>query len=85
MDLDKLTERLEATLRPLGLRLIDFGGVYNITAPDRDMLTREDVEAFRAVLTECGYVEVESWVASQGVSWLSDGVFAGVSFRVRPA
>jgi hypothetical protein len=81
-----LTDQLTAAL-PDHLRLHEYtNGVINLnTADDRRELTREDTDAFRAALAEAGYAEVESWVAMQGVSWLSDGVFAGVSFRVRPA
>jgi len=59
------------------------GGVFNIGARGRE-LAREDVDAVREALAELGYVEVRSWVAMQGVSWLSPGLPAGVSFEVRP-
>lgn len=82
-------ETMRAALEPLGLRLRTFGpgpDVLNlITDDDGREMTRADVDAFRALLAEHGLAEAESWVARQGVSWLSDGVFAGVSFRVRPA
>jgi len=79
-----LKEQLAAAL-PDYLREYD-NGVINLNTVDfyREMVA-EDVEAFRAALTAAGYVEVGSWVATQGMSWLSDGVFAGVSFRVRLA
>lgn len=87
MELTELADRLTAALEPRGLVLRTWGGdVFNIiTKGEAREMTNEDLDAFRAVMTECGYVEVKSWVARQGVSWLSDGVFAGVSFRVRPA
>ncbi len=56
--------------------------IINIDTRNRK-LTKGDVTALRAALAEIGYVEIESWVASQGVSWLSPGVSAGVSFRVK--
>lgn len=85
MDLTELRTRLERIMgrRGLALRFYD-NGVINMTAPVRQV-TQEDMAAFRAVLTQHGYEEAESWIATQGVSWLSDGVFAGVSFRVAPA
>jgi hypothetical protein len=65
-----------------GLYLTAYpGGVVNVCARERD-LTRADVDAVRAALGEAGYAELESWVAAQGVSWLSAGMQAGVSFRV---
>jgi hypothetical protein len=80
----KLSERLAAVL-PDHLRLHEYdNGVINLnTSDDRRELTRGDVDAFRAALTEAGYVEVKSWIAWQNKSWMSDGVFAGVSFEVR--
>jgi hypothetical protein len=56
-------------------------GVINIDGRGRE-LRREDVDAVRAALKEIGYVEVKSWVATQGASWLSSGLSAGVSFEV---
>lgn len=66
-----------------GLYLKAFSGtVINIDGRGGRRLRREDVEAVRAALTEIGYAEVDSWIPRQGVSWLSDGVSAGVSFRI---
>lgn len=59
-------------------------GVINIAGHGRE-LRRDDVDAVRAALSQIGYVEIESWVATQGMSWLSAGMPAGVSFRVEPA
>lgn len=65
-----------------GLRVNQYkNGVINVIEPD-GTLTRARLDEFRAALTAAGYREKESWVASQGVSWLSDGVFAGVSMRL---
>ena len=58
------------------------GGVVNIDRREGD-LQRADVDHLRAALTELGYEELESWMPRQGMSWLSDGVGAGVSFRVK--
>jgi hypothetical protein len=57
--------------------------VINVGACGRD-LTRTDVDAVRAALTEAGYSEVKSWIAAEGMSWLSDGVRT-VSFKVEAA
>ena len=84
-DLKKLIEQPgEGLLWFDGLRIEKYtNGVLNVI--DRDhTLTRPRLDQFRAALTAAGYREKESWVASQGVSWLSDGVFAGVSMRVEP-
>lgn len=78
-------EQLTAAL-PEHLRLNEYNsGIINMVTTGGREMTREDVDAFRVALTGVGHVEVESWVTTQGASWLSDGVFAGVSFRVRPA
>lgn len=79
-----LTERLAAAL-PGHLRLNQYdSGVINMTTADGREMVREDVDAFRSALTGAGYAEVKSWVATQGMSWLHPGLFAGVSFEVRP-
>lgn len=57
--------------------------IVNVDARERE-LTASDVDAFRAALNELNLVEVNSWVATQGASWLSPGQSAGVSFQVRP-
>ena len=54
--------------------------IVNIYALSRE-LTKADVDAARIVLVREGYTEVRSWLASQSVSWLSDGVHS-VSFEV---
>lgn len=84
-DLKKLIESNSKGFLDLdGLRVSRFAnGVLNVIEKD-ETLTRPRLDQFRAALTEAGYREKESWVASQGVSWLSDGVFAGVSMRVEP-
>jgi hypothetical protein len=56
--------------------------VVNVTARDRGLLV-EDVDAVRAALAAAGFTEVQAWEAVQGMSWLSPGVSAGVSFRVQ--
>lgn len=68
-----------------GLYLTVFNdSVINLAPRDRE-LTRDDVDTVRAAIARIGMREVESWLARQGVSWLSDGVFAGVSFRLSAA
>lgn len=82
-DLKNLIERPgEGLLWMDGLRIEKYqNGVLNIIERDHT-LTRPRLDQFRKALTEAGYREKESWVASQGASWLSTGVFAGVSMRV---
>jgi hypothetical protein len=58
-------------------------GVVNFRAERRNT-TRADVDAVRATLTAAGFTEVDSWVATEGASWLSDGIDS-VSIRVRRA
>ena len=57
-------------------------GVLNVMEQNQT-LTRPRLDQFRAALKEVGYNEGESWVATQGASWLCDGLFAGVSMRIR--
>jgi hypothetical protein len=57
-------------------------GVVNIDRREGD-LERADVDATRAAFAELGYDELEAWLPMTGVSWLSGGVSAGVSFRIR--
>jgi hypothetical protein len=79
-------ESMRAALATLGLRLRHSGNgatrhdVLNIVADGRET-TRADVDAFRALLAGHDLTEVESWVAGEGVSWLSDGI-TSVSFEV---
>lgn len=70
-------------LLPEGLRLTVYpGNVVNINRHTADGVQRSDVDATRAAFAKLGWTEVESWLPQQGVSWLSDGVSAGVSFRL---
>lgn len=64
-------------IRGMGADVINIGG-------GRRELIPADVEDVREALTSAGYVEVKSWIATEGMSWLSDGV-QSVSFRIRPA
>lgn len=65
-----------------GLYLTVFPGqVINVDSRTRE-LTQADLGTIRAAITEAGFAEAESWLPRQGVSWLSDGVSAGVSFRL---
>lgn len=66
-----------------GLRIEQFAnGVLNIQQRE-ETLTRERLEEFRMALHNAGYIETKSWVATQGASWLSGGVFAGVSMKIK--
>jgi hypothetical protein len=56
-------------------------GVVNVDGRDRPLRT-EDVQAVRAALAEAGYIETDAWQATQGMTLLSGGTTAGVSFRV---
>lgn len=65
-----------------GLYLTVFSdSVINIDGRTRE-LQRADVDTVRSAIVEAGYAEVEAWLPMQGVSWLSGGVSAGVSFRI---
>lgn len=65
----------------LYLRVWGEASIVNVSGRARD-LRPADVEVVRAAIGEAGYVEVDSWVATEGMSWLSDGV-KSVSFRVK--
>lgn len=70
-----------------GLRVTVFpSGVINIDRHpepvDERQLVKADVDATRAAFAELGYTETEAWLPVAGMSWLSNGVSAGVSFRV---
>lgn len=70
------------------LMLISYpvNGVLNVdTVPRTRALTSADIDEVRAALTDAGYHEIDAWVASQGGSWLTADLFAGVSFRIRRA
>lgn len=77
---------IRAALKPLGLCLRHFDNgptrhdVLNIAGNSRE-LVRADVDTFRVLLTERGLTEVKSWVAGEGISWLSDGILS-VSFEI---
>jgi hypothetical protein len=79
--MSELAEALRAKL-PQGVRLRDWFdlGVMNIVGDGRE-LAKADVDALRAALDEAGYRELESWVAREGASWLSDGI-PSVSIRI---
>lgn len=77
--LNTIDQKLTAELD--GIRLRTFADVVNISGDGRD-LTREDVERLRAVLAEAGLEEVKSWIATEGASWLSNGI-QSVSIRVK--
>lgn len=65
-----------------GLHVTTYGdGVVNVNRRDGD-LDRADVDMFRTAFKALGYQELESWLPRQGVSLMSDGVSAGVSFRI---
>jgi hypothetical protein len=67
-----------------GLHLMAFpSGVINVSGREREVM-QADLETIRAAIAEAGFTEVESWLPRQGVSWLSEGVSAGVSFRLVP-
>ncbi len=57
-------------------------GVVNVKAQDRNLM-QADRDALADALADAGYEVVRWWIPRQGVSWLSDGVRAGVSFEVR--
>lgn len=70
-----------SALLPEGLTLTVYrSGVVNV---NRSELARADVDAVRAAFAKLGWTELEAWLPVQGMSWLSDGISAGVSFRVQ--
>lgn len=78
MNMNALVDKVSDDLY---LRLLGDGDIVNFSARGRD-LTAADVQAVRAALAEMGYDEAKSWVATEGMSWLSDGV-RSVSMQVR--
>jgi hypothetical protein len=78
MNMSSLGEKVSEDLH---LRLLGADDIVNFSARGRD-LTAADVQAVRAALAEMGYDEAKSWVATEGMSWLSDGV-RSVSIQVR--
>jgi hypothetical protein len=72
-----------------GLRITVFPQTSNLPVVHIDrpngekLLCYDDVASVRQAFAELGYEEVEAWLPRQGVSWLSDGVSVGVSFRIR--
>lgn len=82
--LDDVAATLTAAHPDLTARSIGPDGhILNIGAKGRD-LTRADVDAARELLTSAGFIEAESWIATEGASWLTDGI-KSVSLRVEPA
>lgn len=80
-----LTEALPDIRRmcPDGLRLTGIGDILNID-PGFRTLTRDDIDTVRIALAVAGLREAESWIATQGASWLSNGV-ESVSIKTAPA
>jgi hypothetical protein len=79
--MEELKTSLEANHDGLFVTIYPHG-VVNINRHVGD-LCRADVDAARAKFLELGYEETDSWIPLVGSSWLSDGVRAGVSFRIR--
>lgn len=78
-----LAARITAAL-PDGAHARCYGepvSVINIHAPSREV-TPEDVAAARRAITGEGFTETKSWVATEGMSWLSTGVHSA-SIAVR--
>jgi hypothetical protein len=70
---------------PEGARIRHFGtDVYNVTTDGVRPLTDADLTALRAALAAAGLAEVRSWLATEGASWLTDGI-PSVSIRVTTA
>lgn len=67
---------------PQGVNARELGDdVINIYPSGRDV-EDADVTALRGVLAAHGAIEVKSWVATEGMSWLSNGI-TSVSLRIR--
>lgn len=70
-------------VRQDGVHYTRYGkDVINFDRREDGSLTRIDVDWVRAVVADLGYDIMGEWLPRQGVSWLSDGVSAGVSFRI---
>lgn len=54
--------------------------VVNIYRCGREV-EEADVATVRRLVAEAGYQETKSWIAGEGVSWMSDGI-PSVSFRI---
>ena len=77
-----LSAILATTPLPEGVKIRQMSqNIINIYPCGRD-LTKADVTIVRAAIIDAGYAEVESWVAREGMNWLSDGI-ASVSIRVQ--
>lgn len=76
-----LIEDIRAAL-PEGVSARELGdGVINVRPSGRDV-EPADITALRAVLVAHEAREVKSWIATEGASWLSDGI-KSVSLLVR--
>lgn len=66
------------------LRIQQFdNGVLNVRLRNESKeFLQGHLDTFRKLLAEAGYRDYESWVATQGASWLNSGMFAGVSVRI---
>ncbi len=78
---------IRAKLEPLlpeGLRLRIYLTAKQVVNIDRtpEGVQRADVDAARAAFAKLGWTERNAWLPRQGVSWLSDGISAGVSFEL---
>jgi hypothetical protein len=79
-------ERLETNLTCAGMvvRVFDRdgGAVIDVAGANGRGLTPADVVDVRSQIAQAGYEEVRAWVATEGMSWLSDGQ-KSLSFQVR--
>lgn len=81
---NELINRLaEEVSNELYLRLLGDDDILNFSARGR-ALKGDDVQAVRDALTVVGYKEIESWVAREGMSWLSGGLVS-VSMKIQRA
>lgn len=79
--IQKRGPKLTGTLVLDGLHLSTFpSGVVNL-APHSRSLVKSDVDTLRIAFADLGLAVVDEWLATQGASWLSDGV-TSVSFQV---
>ena len=82
--MESLILKLRASL-PDGVELRDMTdrrpGLINLIGKGRE-LEPADMDAFRSTLTRLGFREAESWIATEGMSWLSDGI-QSVSMIIR--
>lgn len=81
--LDEIVAAFRQTHPSLNVRAMAGYNDRIINVGPANLVERTHMDALRAALTDGGWVEVDSWIATEGLSWLSDGI-QSVSLRVNP-